>query len=147
MSDKDERPWIKLALDYFDNPKIDALSDTGQLLHIQLIMRAARMQSDGAVSARAGKARGDAAFKELVTGGLLVKVDATTYRIHDYLKHQTTAEKIAERTKKKSSAGSLGGHKKNHENRHKFLDSCEHCRNDFQNGAEWLNHGDLEASE
>lgn len=81
MSEKDERPWIKLALDYFDNPKIDALSDTGQLLHIQLIMRAARLQSDGAVSVRAAKARGDAAFKELVAGELLLKVDATTYRM------------------------------------------------------------------
>lgn len=146
MSDKDERPWIKLALDYFDNPKIDALSDTAQLMHIQLIMRAARMQSDGNVSVRAAKARGDAAFKELVAGGLLLKVDANTYRIHDYLKHQTTADKIAEKAQKRAFAGSLGGHKKNHENRLKFDESCEHCRNAFQSGAEWLKHNDLEAS-
>lgn len=85
---KDARPWVKLSLDYFDNPKIDGLSDTAQLLHLQLILRTARQQMDGEVSARAAKSRGETAFKELVSAGLLDKVDPRTYRIHDYLKHQ-----------------------------------------------------------
>lgn len=136
MPEKDERPWIKLALDYFDNPKIDALSDTGQLLHIQLIMRAANLRSDGRVSLRAAKSRGDAAFKELVAVKLLLKVDATTYQIHDYSKHQTAAELVAKKTK----SGQLGGHKKNHEKRLKFSDNCEHCAQAFQNRESWVEH-------
>lgn len=134
MTERDERPWIKLTLDYFDNPKVDVLSDTAQLLHIQLIMRAAKMTSDGIVSVRAAKARGDAAFKELVAGKLLVKLDATTYRIHDYSKHQTASEKV----NAKAKAGALGGHRKNHEKRLIFVENCELCKNAFQNGESWL---------
>ncbi len=84
MTDRDARPWIKLSLDYFDNPKIDALSDNAQLLHLQLMLRTARQKKDGEVTVRAAKARGETAFKELVSAGLLIKEDPRTYRIHDY---------------------------------------------------------------
>lgn len=134
MADKDERPWVKLSLDYFDNPKIDALSDTAQLLHLQLIIRSARMKTDGKVSARAAKERGDAALKELISGGLMVKVDAKTYWIHDYTKHQMSSEEIAV----KSSAGSRGGHTKNHARRYLYDIRCRWCRGDAEAGEEWV---------
>ena len=132
--DKDGRLWIKLSLDYFDNPKIDALSDTAQLLHLQLLLRTARQLKDGDVSVRAAKARGDAAFKELVAGGLLIKVDARTYRIHDYAKHQTLSKTIQAR----KAAGGRGGHTKNHANRFIYDDSCSHCQDDAAGDMEWL---------
>ena len=132
--DKDARLWIKLSLDYFDNPKIDALSDTAQLLHLQLLLRTARQLKDGEVSVRAAKARGEAAFKELVTGGLLDKVDARTYRIHDYAKHQTLSKTITERKR----AGGRGGHVKNHVKRFIYDDACTHCQDDAAGALEWL---------
>lgn len=131
---RDARPWIKLSLDYFDNPKIDGLSDTAQLLHLQLMLRTARQQKDGEVSVRAAKARGDSAMKELVAGGLLIKVDARTYRIHDYSKHQTLAKVIANR----KQAGGRGGHMKNHANRFIYDDSCAHCQDDAAGNLDWL---------
>lgn len=131
---QDERPWIKLSLDYFDNPKIDALSDTAQLLHLQLMLRTARQQKDGEVSLRAAKARGDAGFKELVAAGLLVKVDARTYRVHDYEKHQTLARIITERKR----AGGRGGHVKNHVKRFIYDESCGFCQDDAAGNEDWL---------
>lgn len=89
--DKDARLRIKLSQDYFDNPTIGSLSDTAQLLH-----RTARQLKDGETSVGAAKDRGEAAFKELVAGGLLIKVDARSYRIHDYAKHQTVSKIITE---------------------------------------------------
>jgi hypothetical protein len=139
VTEKDERPWIKLSLDYFENPKIDALSDAGQLLHLNLILRSARNKTDGVVTLRACKGRGDAPFKELVRQGLLDKKDTQTYLIHDYEKHQTLSRIIAKRT----AAGSRGGHGKNHVLRHIFVESCEHCQFDVQNDEEWLHHEDL----
>lgn len=132
--DKDARPWIKLSLDYFENPKIDALSDTAQLLHLQLMLRTARQQKDGEVALRAAKARGESAFKELVAGGLLDKVDARTYRIHDYGKHQTLKKIITERKR----AGERGGHVKNHANRFIYDDLCSHCQDDAAGNLDWL---------
>lgn len=131
---KDARPWVKLSLDYFDNPKIDGLSDTAQLLHLQLILRTARQQMDGEVSARAAKSRGEAAFKELVSAGLLDKVDARTYRIHDYLKHQTLSKTIEQRKR----AGGRGGHSKNHVKRFIYDDACSFCQDDAAGALEWL---------
>ncbi len=139
MAERDERPWIKLSLDYFDNPKIDALSDTAQLLHIQLILRSGRLKSDGKVSIRAAKSRGETAFKELVTGRLLNKITATTYQVHDYAKHQTASEKIAT----KAAAGARGGHTKNHARRFIYDDECQHCQDDAAGNLDWLKDAKL----
>lgn len=139
MTDKDERPWIKLSIDYLDNPKIDALSDSAILLHLSLLLKAGQQKQDGKVSARACKARGEAPLKELVKQKLLIKLDPLSYQIHDYVKHQTRAEIIT----KRATAGAKGGHKKNHEKRLVFVDTCEHCLDAFQSAEKWLEHPEL----
>lgn len=150
MADKDERPFIKLTLDYLDNPKIDALSDSAIILHLSLMLRAAKNNLaahggaksplvDGKVSARSCEVRGRTVLKELTAQGLLRKINPTTYELHDYMKHQTALGIIQKRT----TAGAKGGHKKNHENRHYFLDTCKHCQNAFQAAEKWLEHPDL----
>ena len=134
MTDRDARPWIKLSLDYFDNPKIDALSDNAQLLHLQLMLRTARQKKDGEVTVRAAKARGETAFKELVSAGLLIKEDPRTYRIHDYDKHQTLKRIIDARSK----AGGRGGHVKNHVKPFIYDDACQFCQDDAASNSDWL---------
>ena len=134
MTAQDQRPWIKLSIDYLDNPKIDALSDEAILLHLAIILKSAQMKTGGSVSARVAGQRGKPALKELLDAGLVVKVDAKTYRIHDYEKHQTDPEIV----KKRASAGSLGAHKTNHVLKQKFAANCGHCQKDQSNGAEWL---------
>lgn len=132
--DKDARPWIKLSLDYLDNPKIDALSDSAILLHLSLLLRAGQQKKDGAVSTRACKARGDGPFKELVKQGLIHRVDALTYQLHDYVKHQTKAKIIEAR----KTAGGRGGHTKNHAKRFIYDDACSHCQDDAAGNLDWL---------
>lgn len=153
MSGKDDRPFIKLTLDYLDNPKIDALSDAGIVLHLSLMLRAAKNNLashkgakspliDGRLSARSCEARGKPVLKELIDQGLLRKINTTTYELHDYVKHQTALGII----QKKSAAGSQGGHTTNHKNRHKFVDTCKYCQTDFENNEEWLKHPELTAT-
>lgn len=134
---KDPRIWAKISVDYFDNPKIDVLSDTAQLLHLSLILRAKQQRLGGKLSARSCEARGRAALKELVDGGLLIKAEARTYKLHDYEKHQTEVDpqRLSE---ERSKAGSRGGHTKNHARRFVYDEMCEHCQSDFNRSEEWL---------
>lgn len=140
--DKDRRFWAKLDVDYFDNPKIDALSDAGQLLHVGLILKAKKQQKGGVMSARLCKARGDAALKELIDGDLLHKIDARTYQLHDYQKHQTDDGGLSE---KRSKVGKRGAHVTNHEKRLKYVDACEHCQQAAVDGEKWLKDAELGA--
>ena len=147
MVEKDERPFIKITHDYLDNPKIDALSDSGIILHLSLMLRAAKNNLaahggtkspliDGKLSARSCEVRGKPVLKELITQGLIRKVSPTTYELHDYVKHQTALGIIQKRT----TAGALGGHKKNHEKRFVFQPLCINCQNAVKAGESWLDH-------
>ncbi|SEB29086.1 hypothetical protein SAMN04489745_0047 [Arthrobacter woluwensis] len=71
MSAPDKRLWAKVSVDYFDNPKIEFLTDSAQLLHLQLILKAKAQGRGGMLAERACKVRGAAPFKELVDAGLL----------------------------------------------------------------------------
>ncbi|NKG21071.1 hypothetical protein [Paeniglutamicibacter terrestris] len=130
----DRRLWIKLSVDYFDNPKIDNLTDSAQLLHIGLIMRSFKQKKSGTVTARACKIRGDGPFRELVAEGLLIKVDSGTYRVHDYEKHQSSPDVIA----KRKTAGARGGHTTNHVNRLIYDESCAYCQDDAVGNLDWI---------
>lgn len=142
MSDPDRRLWAKISVDYFDNPKIEALSDTAQLLHLGLILKSKAQRTSGVVALRACKGRGDKAFRELVKAGLLEKADDRTYRIHDYEKHQNDQAK-EEISVKRAAAGGRGAHTTNHVKRLVYVESCSHCQQDSVDGADWLKHPDL----
>lgn len=120
---QDNRPWAKIAVDYLVNPKIDALSDSAILLHLALILRSAQQRSDGVVSARAVMQRGTEPLDELLTGGLLRKVDDKTYQIHDYLQHQTPSKQI----NSKAEAGKKGAHGRWHGKNGTYDPSCHYC--------------------
>jgi hypothetical protein len=140
--EKDRRLWAKLDVDYFDNPKIDELSDAAQLLHVGLILKAKKQQKGGVLSARLCKARGDAALRELLDGNLIHKIDARSYQLHDYVKHQTDNEKLS---KTRSDVGRFGAHKTNHEKRLKYVEKCEHCQQAAVDGEKWLKDAELGA--
>lgn len=140
--EKDRRLWAKVDVDYFDNPKIDELSDSAQLLHLSLILKAKKQQKGGVMSTRTCKARGDGPLRELVDGGLIHKVDARTYQLHDYGKHQTDAVELSE---KRAKVGRRGAHVTNHEKRHIYVESCEHCQQAAVDGEKWLKDAELGA--
>lgn len=140
--EKDRRLWAKIDVDYFDNAKIDALSDSAQLLHLGLILKAKKQGKGGVMSARTCKARGDAALKELVDGDLIHKIDARTYQLHDYRKHQSDTVELSE---KRATVGRRGAHVTNHEKRRIYVEACDHCQQAAVDGAEWLKHAELGA--
>lgn len=140
--DKDRRLWAKIDVDYFDNAKIDTLSDSAQLLHLGLILKAKKQGKGGVMSARTCKARGDGPLKELVDGGLIHKVDARTYQLHDYGKHQTDTAELSE---KRAKVGRRGAHVTNHEKRRVYVEACEHCQQAAVDGESWLKHAELGA--
>lgn len=142
--EKDRRLWAKIDVDYFDNPKIDELSDAGQLLHVGLILKAKKQQKGGVLSARLCKARGEAALKELLEGDLLHKIDARSYQLHDYVKHQTDNEKLS---KTRSEVGKRGAHVTNHEKRQIYVESCLHCQQAAVDGESWLKQAELGPNE
>lgn len=139
MANAERDIWAKVSVNYFDHPKIDALTDPAQLLHLSLILLAKKQQLNGILSARACKKRGEPALKELLEEGLLHKIDAKSYRLHDYEKHQTDQE-ISD---KRAKFGSRGGHTKNHVNRGRYQESCEHCQADAAEGQSWLKNPGL----
>lgn len=140
--EKDRRLWAKLDVDYFDNPKIDELSDSAQLLHVGLILKAKKQQKGGVLSARLCKARGDGALRELIAGDLLHKIDARSYQLHDYRKHQSDSADLSE---KRSQIGRRGAHVTNHEKRGIYVEKCEHCQQAAADGEKWLKHAELGA--
>lgn len=138
--EKDRRLWAKIDVDYFDNPKIDELSDAAQLLHLGLILKAKKQQKGGVLSARLCKARGDGALRELVDCNLVHKIDARSYQLHDYGKHQTDNEKLS---KTRSEVGKRGAHVTNHEKRQIYVESCLHCQDAAVANESWLKHAGL----
>lgn len=136
IPEPDRRLWIKLSVDYFENAKIDALSDAAQLLHIGLIMRSFKQKKGGIVTTRACKMRGEGPFKELIAEELLIKVNSSTYRVHDYEKHQSSPDIVEARKR----AGGRGGHTKNHVNRYIYDENCSHCQDDAVGNEDWLRH-------
>lgn len=138
--EKDRRLWAKLDVDYLDNPKIDELSDSAIILHLGLILKAKKQQKGGVMSTRTCKARGDGALRELVDGDLIHKIDARTYQLHDYGKHQSDAVDLSE---KRSIIGRRGAHVTNHEKRRIYVEKCEHCQQSAVDGEKWLKDADL----
>jgi hypothetical protein len=140
--EKDRRLWAKVDVDYFDNPKIDVLSDSAQLLHLGLMLKAKKQQKGGVMSTRTCKARGDGPLKELVEGNLLHKIDARSYQLHDYGKHQSDAVELSE---KRAKVGRRGAHVTNHEKRLIYVEACEHCQQAAVDGEKWLKDAELGA--
>ena len=130
--------WAKLDVDYLDNPKIEALSDAGLRLHLSLILKAKKQGLAGVLAANACTRYGDAALKELLDGGLLHRIDAKRYQLHDYGDHQTDPEKDAQTSQHRSEAGSRGGHTKNHARRFIYDEGCDHCQDDAARSEDWL---------
>ena len=85
-------PWIKLDVNFLENPKIDALSDGAKLLHLWALCYAGRQLTDGFVPLKQ-VAEKTHLVTELVTALLWHEV-INGYEIHDYLKHQSSRGQV-----------------------------------------------------
>ena len=128
---KDGRPWIKLTIEYPRHRKIRGLSDRAFRLHITLLALCAEEKNDGVILPADLNMFGPKYGKELCAAGLVHK-DAGRYFLHDYLEHQTSAEKVkaskAERDENSSVGGKKGSHIRWHVKRGKVEPECYYCQ-------------------
>jgi hypothetical protein len=86
--------WVKLDDRFPENPKIDDLTDSAFRLHVTMLCRCARNETDGKIGDRAAKLLGtQKAIHELTEAGLwLPTVDG--YEIKDYLKYNPSRAQL-----------------------------------------------------
>jgi hypothetical protein len=131
--------WAKIDVDYFENPKIEALSDQAQLLHLKLVLLAKKQERLGILNERPCKVYGTRVLQELVGSGLVHKAGPGKYRLHDYEQHQTASPKEAR--------ARMGAHTRHHVQRGVYKASCALCQEASTNGEEWLKNPGLTLSE
>lgn len=113
----DERPWIKLTIEYPRNRKIRGLSDKAFRLHITLLALCAEERNDGHILTADLNMFGSRPAKELRDAELVHPTD-TGYVLHDYTRHQTPASTVNRVKTTKAEAGALGGRKSTHTRLH-----------------------------
>lgn len=109
---RDSRPWIKVSVDMWRHPKIRQLTAAQFRTLIALWSMSMEYQTDGVLDVKFARAQGlrPACLTALAEAGLMdLSDDGQTLRLHDYLEHQMSADKIAARTNQRRSAGRRGG--------------------------------------
>lgn len=134
---KDKRPYFVLTNEYPRHRKIRGLSDKAFRLHVTLMGLCNEDRNDGILFKHDFEQFGPKVAKELLAADpgrnpLAYKLEDGTYRLHDYLKHQNSADEIAVLTAQNKEAGALGGkksaHTRWHVNRGLTDDNCEFCK-------------------
>ena len=104
--------WIKLAVNFKDNPKVIGLSSDAFRVSVCGLLYAQQHLTDGKVPPAAIKTFGASsptkAAGELVKAGLWDKTD-DGWAIHDYLEHQRSKADVADLSEKRRKAGAKGG--------------------------------------
>lgn len=96
----DKRPFFKVDVGYFDNPKVQAIIDDNPravLLHLRSIAYARQHLTDGIVPRRVvarGIAASNADCIAACNAGLLFDVGDGNFEVHDYAEHQQTADEV-----------------------------------------------------
>lgn len=128
---KDRRPYFTMTNEYPRHRKIRGLSDAAFRLHVTLIALANEETRDGLVSDGDLLSKGAKPKRELMAAGLVVALPDGTFALHDYLKHQKSAEEIAAYKSEQKERGQRGGiksaHTRHHVNKGKIDPNCELC--------------------
>lgn len=131
MTGMDRRPYITVALDFFDHPRTLSVSEAAQMHVLRLWGYCSRYLTDGRVPAAMLRSRGEEVAAELLEAGWVEDRGDDGYWCHDYLRHQPSREQVNERVKAKAArqaaGGRLGAHKTWHVNKGRHDPSCEYC--------------------
>lgn len=126
----DPRPYITLAHDIWDHPKIVALNDpdTASNVLFRLMTYSNQYKTDGKIHKNVLKKHKKRLVEKLKNVGLLEPTeDPDVYAIHDYLKHQKSREQIQKLQAQKSEAGAKGMHNRWHRDKGVFKPGCSWC--------------------
>lgn len=110
---KDDRLFIRITLDFFENPKVFPLSPAAKLAFLEMIAWSARTHTDGRIRQRLALAMWTPEIVEELLDSdperpLLVEGE-NDYFIHDYAEHQQTTADIEAVREARRAAGRKGG--------------------------------------
>ena len=104
--------FARLALDYFDHPKIMSLSAEAIVAHLEMIVYSRKYGTDGAIPMRFAMRFAPSVLDELASNDesspSIIRNDDGTVTIYGYSDMQETSEQIAERRQKRREAGVAG---------------------------------------
>src|SRR5699024_8061544 len=104
--------FARLALDYFDHPKIMSLSAEAIVAHLEMIVYSRKYGTDGAIPMRFAMRFADHVLDVLANNDpekpSIIRNDDGTVTIYGYSDMQETSEQIAERRQKRREAGVAG---------------------------------------
>ena len=138
--------FARLALDYFDHPKIAALSPEAIVAHLQMVVYARKYGTNGEIPMAIAMRFASQALNELASNdpdnpSIIINDDGTV-TIHGYADMQETAEQVQARRQARAEAGRRGAesrwskdgrsHGKSHGNSH----SKSHGKRDGKTMAE-----------
>jgi hypothetical protein len=133
----DDRTYIKVHDGIEDHPKIIVLSDKAFRVLVTTWAWSSRHTTDGFIPDAVWNKRANPKVRKELDGGLVHRpghgcpkcppVPDGHVRMHDYLEHQRSAEKIDELKEQKKRAGRLGNHKRWHVEQGVTDPSCEFC--------------------
>ena len=128
---KDRRPYFTMTNEYPRHRKIRGLTDAAFRLHVTLMALANEEKRDGLVSDSDLMSKGAKVKKELITADLVEACADGTFVLHDYLKHQNSAEEMEAYQATQKERGKRGGlmsaHTRWHVNAGKFDPNCQFC--------------------
>ena len=105
--------FARLALDYFDHPKIAALSSDAIVAHLEMIVYARRYGTDGRIPNRIANRFGSVSLNELASNDperpSIVIHDDGSVTVHDYSDYQETRDQIEARRQVNAENGRRGG--------------------------------------
>lgn len=134
--------FARLALDYFDHPKIAALSPEAIVAHLQMVVYARKYGTNGEIPMAIAMRFASQALDELASNdpdnpSIIINDDGTV-TIHGYADMQETAEQVQARRQARAEAGRRGAESrwskdgKSHGNSH----SKSHGKRDGKTMAE-----------
>ena len=104
--------FARLALDYFDHPKIMRLSSEAIVAHLEMIVYSRKYGTDGAIPMRFAMRFASAVLDELASNDesapSIVRCEDGSVEIYGYANMQETSYQIAERRQKRKEAGAAG---------------------------------------
>lgn len=109
--------YARLALDYFDHPKIGVLSDAAIVAHLEMIVYSRRYLTDGEIPNRVANRVGFEVLTELASNDpdnpSIVINDDGSVTLHGYADAQETKEEVKGRQQVNARNGAKGGRPKN----------------------------------
>lgn len=104
--------FARLALDYFDHPKIMSLSAEAIVAHLEMIVYSRKYGTDGAIPMRFAMRFASTVLDELASNDesapSIIRNDDGSVEIYGYANMQETSDQIAERRQKRKEAGAAG---------------------------------------